>query len=129
MTEDLDPVTRADGDQSSHVRRRLERRRQHPLARGLTDFVQEALEQEGLEADQGFRSVRLGDEGVRHTFGAERERACGKRQALVTDVDRELPSEHVEQLVLVGVDVPRRALAGAHRDLDQPVLAVRGRHR
>ena len=46
-------------------------------AGGLADFVQEALEQEGLEADQGFRPVRLGDEGVRHTFGAERDEPAG----------------------------------------------------
>ena len=105
---------RDDDFRQRHVRRGLERRRQHPLACELADFVQEAFEQEGLEADQGSRPFRLGDEGVRHTFGAERERAFGKRQALVTDVDRELPSEHVEPLVLIGVDVPRRTLAGAH---------------
>jgi hypothetical protein len=54
-TENFDPVTRADGNESSHVGRDLERRGQHPLACRLADFVQEALEKEGLEADQRSR--------------------------------------------------------------------------
>ena len=63
----------------------------------------------------------------RRTDGSERERARRERQTRLADVDRELTLEDEEPLVLVGVDVPRRALAGAHGDLDQSVLAVRGR--
>ncbi len=76
-TEDLDPVTRADRDESRHVRRGLERRRQHLLACELADFVQEALEQEGLEADQGFRAVRLGDESVGTPLGPNANEPAG----------------------------------------------------
>ena len=72
-------------------------------------LAEEALEVEGLEADQRFRSIRFGDEGVRHSLRPEGESAGRKRQAPIADVDGEVPFEHVEPLVLVGVDVPWRA--------------------
>ena len=50
---------------------------------------------EGLEADQRPRPVGLGDEGMRHAFGAEGERAGRERQAPLADVDGELPFDHV----------------------------------
>src|SRR5206468_13079684 len=75
--------------------------------------------------DQGLRPVRLGDEGVRDSLGAEGKRSGRERQTPLADVDGELSFEHVEPLVLVGVDVPGRALACTHGDLEQPELAVR----
>src|SRR5438034_7702762 len=86
--------------------------------------MQEALEEEGLEADQCLRPVGLTDERVRHASGAERERAGRQREAFLADIDRELPFEDVEPLVLLRVDVPRGALAGTDGDLQQPELAA-----
>src|SRR5256885_11036104 len=60
--KDLHPVARGDREQPRHVRGPLERWRQHALGRRLSDFTQEALEVEGLEADQCLRdrkSTRL----------------------------------------------------------------------
>src|SRR5215218_7141017 len=118
--EDDHPVALGDREQPLQIRRSGKRWRQYALRRRLADLVQEALEVEGLEADQRLRPVGLAEEGVGHAFGAERERAGRERKALLPDVDGELALEHVEPLVLVGVDVPGRALAGADRDLDNP---------
>ena len=58
-------------------------------------------------------------------LGPNANEPAGSDRRRVADVDGELALEHVEPLVLVGVDVPGRALAGAHGDLEQPVLAAR----
>src|SRR3954468_8011610 len=87
------------------------------LGRGLADRAQEALEVERREADQRLRTVDLADERVRDALRPERERARRQRQALVADVNGEFALDHVEPLVLVRVDVPRRALARTHGDL------------
>ena len=93
--------------------------------RRLADLAQEALEVERREADQRLRSVGLADERVRDALRAEREGARRQRQPLVTDVDRELALEDVEPLVLVRMDMPRRAFAGADGHFEQAELAVR----
>src|SRR2546423_3838891 len=98
--EDPHAVTCGDREQSLHVRGSLERRRQHTLCRRLADPVEEALEGEGLEADQRPRAVRLGDEGVRDPPGAEGERARRERKPPPADVHPELPFERVEPPVL-----------------------------
>ena len=59
-------------------------------------------------------------------FGPNAKEPGVSVRPLVADVDGELALEHVEPLVLVGMDVPRRAFAGADGDLEQAVLAVRG---
>src|SRR6266480_3529720 len=123
--KDLHPVASGDREQPLHVRGSLHQRRQHPLGCRLADLAQEALEVEGLEADQRLRPFRLGDEGVRHSLGAEREGARRKREAPLADEDGELTLEDVEPFVLVGVNVPGRALAGTDGDFEQAVLAAR----
>src|SRR4029450_3899154 len=77
-----------------------------PAPSPLADLVQEALEVKGQEADQHLRLVGFPDEDVRESLGAKRERAGREGEALLADVDSELPFEHVEPLVLIGVDVP-----------------------
>src|SRR5215211_2169368 len=77
--EDLHSVASSDREQALHVRRTVERRRQHTRGRLFTDFVQEAFELEGLEADQCLRSIGLGDERVRYALGPEGEGAGGER--------------------------------------------------
>jgi DNA-binding MarR family transcriptional regulator len=81
--EDLYPVALADRKQPLHVRGGLERGRQDPLGRCLADLLQEALEEEGLEADQGPRSIRLRNERVRRSLWPEGERARRNEQTLV----------------------------------------------
>ena len=85
------------------------RRRQHAFGGGLADLALESLELHRREADQRPRSTGLRVEGVRHALGAERERAGLQRQLRVRDPEGELALEDVEPLVLLGMDVPRRA--------------------
>src|SRR3954453_18907031 len=118
--EDLDPVANADRDDPRHVGGSVERRRQDARRRTLADLVQEALEVERLEPDERSSSVRrVGDEGVRHALRQEPESPRRQRHARLADVDRERALERVEPLVLLRVDMPRRALSGPHRDLDE----------
>jgi hypothetical protein len=78
----------------------------------------------GWKPIRAFPALLPGDEGVGDSLRAERERAGREREAPVADVDREVPLEDVEPLVLVRVDVPRRAVARSSGDLEQPELAV-----
>src|SRR6266545_5882228 len=121
-SEDLHPVLRADGEQPGHVRRGVERRWQDAFEGGLTDLSQESFEQKRLEADQRSASGGACDERVRHPLGAEGESAGRQGQLRVADVEGELSVEDVEPLVLVGMDVPGGAFAGAHLDLEQAIL-------
>src|SRR5712691_10373375 len=116
--EDLHPVLRADGEEPRHVRRGDERRWEDAFEGGLTDLSQESFEQKRLEADQRSASGGAGDERVRNPLGTEGESAGRQGQLSVADVEREISVEDVEPLVLVGMDVPGGAFAGAHLDLD-----------
>ena len=91
---------------------------------GCADRALESLELHRREADQRPRATGLGVEGVRHPLGSERERAGRQRQSRVGDPEGQLAVEDVEPFVLLGVDVPRRADARRHEDLDQTVRAV-----
>src|SRR5436305_15341404 len=88
--QNVETVPRRDRDQPGHVWRTLERRRQHALGCWFADLVQEALELERREADQRPCALGLAVEGVRDPLGAECERTCGQRQALLTDPYGEL---------------------------------------
>ena len=123
--EDLEPVSLGDRGEPRHVGVALHRRRQDALGGRLADLSLESLELHRREADQRPRSACLGVEGVRHALGAERERAGLQGQARVGDPEGHLALEDVEPLVLLGVDVPGRADALGHDDLDQAVLPGR----
>src|SRR5712691_483875 len=121
-SEDLHPVLCADGEEPRHVRRGVERRWENPFEGGLTDLSQESFEQKRLEADQRSASGGACDERVRNTLGPEGESTGRQVQLSVADVECEFSVEDVEPLVLVGMDVPGGAFAGAHLDLDETVL-------
>src|SRR6266545_3988898 len=121
-SEDLHPVLRADREEPRHVRRGIERRWQNAFEGGLTDLSQESFEQKRLEADQRSASGGACDERVRHPLGTEGKSAGRQGQLSVADVECELSVEDVEPLVLVGMDVPGGAIAGAHHDLEETVL-------
>src|SRR6266480_6723213 len=120
-SEDLHPVLGADREEPRHVRRGVERRWENAFEGGLADLSQESFEQKRLEADQRLASGGACDERVRHPLGAEGKSAGRQGQLRVADVEGELSVEDVEPLVLVGMDVPGGAFAGAHLDLEQTV--------
>src|SRR5882724_4574009 len=124
-SEDLHPVLRPDREELRHVRRGVERRWENAFEGWLADLSQESFEQKRLEADQRSASGGACDERVRDPLGAEGESAGRQGQPSVADVECEFSVEDVEPLVLVGMDVPGGAFAGAHLDLDETVLPTR----
>ena len=76
-------------------------------------LVRKPSKRNGWKPISAFASLRPCDERVRHALGAEREPARRQIQARVADVEREVPVEHVEPLILLGVDVPRRPVGRA----------------
>ena len=100
-------------------------RRQHAFGGGLADLALESLELHRREPDQRPGSIGLGVERVRHSLGAERERAGRQRHARVREPECDLAVEDVEPFVLLGMDVPRRADPRRHEDLDETVPPVR----
>ena len=115
--EDLHPVLRGDREESRHVGRAVERRREDAIDRGLADLSQESLEQERLEADEGLASGGAGDEGVRNALGTEGESAGRQIQLGVAHV-------------ALGEDAPASggaAFAALHVNAD--VTAELGRYR
>ena len=101
------------------------RGRQDAFESRLADLSLESLELHRREADQHLRYTRLYVERVRHAFGAERERAGLQRQLRVRDPDGHLAIEDVEPLLLLGMDVPRRADTRRNEDLEQTVPPAR----
>jgi hypothetical protein len=113
-----------------HVRRRWRARRQLGRGGGLRERAHEAREVAGLCHEQEACLVGADDERVWEVARAEDERACRGDDRLTVDPDCELALEHVEPLVLVVVDVKRRAAAArdallGHHDAATGGVAVR----
>ena len=86
--EDLEPVSLRDRDQPRHVGGAFGRGRQDAFEGRLADLSLESLELHRREADERPRSTGLRVERVRHSLGAERERAGPQRQFRVRDPER-----------------------------------------
>src|SRR5215210_2049935 len=127
-SDDLYPVPCHILDEGGDVRRLLGRWRQRQRPGGFAKagvpevFLDSARRLgEELADDVGLEHERVGDAARQ-----EDERARGSLVGLIADVERDLALQHIERLVLVGVDVAwrLRALAREYLDQREPPLGV-----
>ena len=112
--EDLEPVVGGGPEHWPHVRRRRRGGRDLRCGRWGGERADEALESGRFRHQQEARLLGTDDERVRNVARAEHERAGARRDRRALDPDRELAIEDVEPLVLVVVDVQRRAATAGH---------------
>src|SRR3954453_18517129 len=86
---------------------------------------EEVLHARGLKRDQESRFVATHDEAVRNVVGKRRVGPRLDVDALVADGRRDRALEDVERLVLTGVGMARRLVAGADVQLDDRPVAAR----
>ena len=125
--EDLEAVVSGGLQYRRHVGRRGRRGRDLRDGSGGPERADEALEAGRLRDQQEASLVGADDERVRHVAWAEHEGTCRRDERLARDPDGELALKDVEPLVLLMVDVQRRAGAARRGLLGQHHAAAGSR--
>ena len=115
----LNPVLRRDGNQVLYVLvRNLGRGRQSQRGHGCAELFEVSFQPGWGQQDQHAHLIGMDLKGVRDVTRTENQRAGRAADGLIADPRGDLAFKDVEALVLVAVDVARRAIVLAGECID-----------